>query len=176
MLFKIPKLLILISSHPTLCLSLCLFQFSFYIIMLLCVLSFALMMFSSVSMSGRHSVMSWRQWSRISWRRGRRLLACWLCSRSLTSWPPACLQCILLHRKEAWQRSTWVSRGVCVSVWLFDPSLAMSLLTMTNTLRARIHDKESSLISVNRIQLSSVPVIFFSFLLARKLQMGPFSL
>jgi len=71
-------------------------------------------------MTGRHSATSWRRWSRISCRKGRRPRACWLCSRLRTSWTPACLPCIPLRRREAWRRSTWVSREEKECVPLFD--------------------------------------------------------
>lgn len=82
--------------------------------------------------TSRHFARSWRRWSRISWRRGRRPRACWLCSRSQISWPPACLPCIPRHHKEAWRRSTWVSRGENGCVRLLDPHPATSALTMSN--------------------------------------------
>lgn len=87
----------------------------------------------------RHSATSWRLWSKISWRRGKHPLACWLCSRLQTSWPPACLPCILLHHKEAWQRSTWVSRREDECLWLFDLSLAMSVLAVSNAGYAQVN-------------------------------------
>lgn len=105
--------------------SVCLFVFCPYLFVLPS-------LFVSALMTGRHSAMSWRQWSRISWRRGRLPLACWLYSRSQTSWPPACPPCIPLHRKEAWRRSTWVSGEVNECVRLFDLSPATSLHTMSN--------------------------------------------
>lgn len=119
----------------------------------LALIIFWFFVFLSALMTGRHSAMSWKQWSRISWRRARRPRACWLCSRSQTSWPPACPPCILRHHKEAWRRSTWVSREekecVCVCVWLFDLNFTMSVLIMSNAPHVKVNFWTKSLVGVD---------------------------
>lgn len=142
--------------HPPLC---------FWVIVPPCVCFLPLHFFASLSvfastlMAGRHSAMSWRQWSRISWRRGRRPPVCWLCSRSQTSWPPACLPCIPLHHKEAWRRSTWVSREENECVWLFDLGPAMSVLTMSNAAYAEVNFWTTSPVEFQLLRLHLIVII-----------------